>query len=318
MAANLQSVIDGVDLPDDLLPDDTKLLCLAGDQVEEFDYDDPDCDIAADIRDRKRYIGLVLAYYNDKNGTDYKAVKVTDDRSCLQRYHGDTLLIHCGFTAAPRTAIDCESSAKYFLAELQAEREGEEIVTSCRIVDGRKTTGCKSCDYGMCTPRGFDIREWEMKFIPKVITKSWENDPRLSQYSNLLADGVTLSEKARLRLPFPLLALAYYNRKNHKDYRLVDALPNCFTYESRHVLHCNFIARQNPPADDVSYKLFFAELEKRKDDWAVTACRTLHGCKTTAGCHFCARRQGKRVIHPTRGFRFGLYGPLYRRLRNRC
>ena len=35
-----------------------------------------------------------------------------------------------------------------------------------------------------------------------------------SEYSNCLAGGVTLSEKARLRLPFPLIALAYYQKKH--------------------------------------------------------------------------------------------------------
>jgi len=57
----------------------------------------------------------------------------------LHKKLGKTTLIHCGFTAALGTDVDTECSAKYFVAELQAERDGKEVVTSCRIVNGENT-----------------------------------------------------------------------------------------------------------------------------------------------------------------------------------
>lgn len=92
---------------------------------------------------------------------------------------------------------------------------------------------------------------------------------------------MSLSDKARSRLPYPLLALAYYNKKQDKDYKLVDALPICASIENTIVIHCNFIARLNAPDDDVSNKLFFTELEKHGKGWVVTACRILHGNYST-------------------------------------
>jgi len=62
----------------------------------------------------------------------------------------------------------------------------------------------------------------------------------------------------------------------------VDALPLCALIDTDFVVHCNFIARQEASADDVSNKLFFAELYKPKDKWVVNviACRVVHGSKS--------------------------------------
>lgn len=316
MAAALHSVLGaGVILPHDLLPDDTKLVYWRSlDSVEEIDYDDSDDDIVTDWNDHDRYANLALASYNEKHHTDYKLVKVEGGRWCYESECSATRdIIHCGFAASQSTDAECGSSFKNFFAVVeQPKPSGEVVISSCCIADGLKTIGCKSCDFAMCKP--LDPRE----NCEKVdCAKSREFDPPLSQYAHCLADGVNLSEKAQWRVSYALLALAHYNKRHRTDYKLVDALPFCSTIETSCVTHCNFIARQNSPADDVSNKLFFAELEQPRDRWLVTACRIIHGCKTTAGCYLCDGRRGKRVVHPTRGFRFGRHCPIYRPLRRR-
>ncbi|VFQ69092.1 unnamed protein product [Cuscuta campestris] len=54
--------------PPDLLPDDTQVeYDRCGLPALEVDYDDPDDEIRADMRDHNRYANLALAYYNDKH-----------------------------------------------------------------------------------------------------------------------------------------------------------------------------------------------------------------------------------------------------------
>ncbi|RAL51179.1 hypothetical protein DM860_005535 [Cuscuta australis] len=300
--------------PHDLLPDDTKVLYdISGRPLKEIDYDDPDDELLADSRDYDRYANLALAYYNDKHCTDYhKVVPPDGGRRVYEVSWGDKVIVHCGFSAAQTTAAECDSSVKSFFAVLEQSKLNDDdvLVVSCCIADGLKTVGCEGCDISMCGP--YDP-SWYEKEVERL--KAREDRFPLSKYAHYLADGVSLCEKARLRLPYPLLALDYYNKKHHTNYKLVDALPFYSLIEGSFMIHLNFIARQE---GDVANKLFFAESEmNRKGVRVVTVCRILHGCKTTAGCHVCKGRWGKRVIHPTSGFRYGRYPFGYRTLRNR-
>lgn len=312
MPEPLQVVCPGVNLPPDLLPDDTQVeYDRCGRPALEVDYDDPDDEIRADMRDHNRYANLALAYYNDKHCTDYKVVKVPGGRQIYEVTAGAQVIVHCGFSAAQSTAAECDSSVKSFFAVLeQSEQDNDDVrVISCCIADGLKTVGCEGCDITMCGPRD---PSWHEKKVKD--SKPREDKFPLSKYAHYLADGVSLSDKARLRLPYPLLALDYYNKKHRTHYKLLDALPFYKLIGFNFMIHLNFIARKE---GDVSNTLFFAELEICKCGWVVTACRKLHGCKTTAGCHICKNRWGKRVIHPTSGFRFGRYPDVNRSLRKR-
>ncbi|RAL42725.1 hypothetical protein DM860_009232 [Cuscuta australis] len=115
-----------------------------------------------------------------------------------------------------------------------------------------------------------------------------------------------------------MIALAYYNKKNHTNYKLVEALwSNAKLYNGLWI-HCNFKAKPDIPSKrgedaNVSSKLFFAELYQSEPFvWKTSACRVLNGSKTKSGCLMC-----KRGIHPTHGFRNGLYEYKPRTLRSR-
>ncbi|VFQ62851.1 unnamed protein product [Cuscuta campestris] len=337
MPEPLQVLCPGVNLPPDLLPDDTQVeYDRCGRPALEVDYDDPDDEICADMRDHNRYANLALAYYNDKHCTDYKVVKVPGGRQIYEVTVGAQVIVHCGFSASQSTAAECDSSVKSFFARWSNQNKimmmcvlflvalqtnlftayilcGLEYAMAFKdvinLLDCLKTVGCKGCDITMCGPRD---PSWHEKKVED--SKPREDKFPLSKYAHYLADGVSLSDKARLRLPYPLLALDYYNKKHRTDYKLVDALPLCELVGFNFMIHLNFMARQE---GDVSNTLFFAELETCKRGWVVTACRKLQGCKTTAGCYICTNRWGKRVIHPTSGFRFGRYPDVNRSLRKR-
>ncbi|KAL9230213.1 hypothetical protein vseg_005596 [Gypsophila vaccaria] len=112
-------------------------------------------------------------------------------------------------------------------------------------------------------------------------------------------------------------ALAYYNKKRHTNYEFIDPIMSdgCL-WTGGLWFHSNFIAKEG--GDDSIPKLFFAELTIPENTsgtkYSVIACRPLDGAKTTTRCEMCG---GDRVLHPTRGFRQGLYGFKYRRLRRR-
>lgn len=115
-----------------------------------------------------------------------------------------------------------------------------------------------------------------------------------------------------------LTALAYYNKKHRTNYKLVDALgSNCY-YGNGMWIHCNFTAKLDTPSEGnedaiCSPKLFFAELcTSSPFSWTVTACRIIDGIKTRVDCGIC-----ETIIHPTRGFRNGLYEYQPRKLRPR-
>ncbi|KAK9742399.1 hypothetical protein RND81_03G169700 [Saponaria officinalis] len=120
-------------------------------------------------------------------------------------------------------------------------------------------------------------------------------------------------------------ALAYYNRKNHTNYELVDpVMSNGALWGEGIWYHSNFTAKPSSGSfkeaeEDSSTELFFAEMtvaeseSESGQEYSVTVCRPINGARGTVHCKMC----GGRVLHPTRGFRQGLYESKARDLRPR-
>ncbi|KAK9742388.1 hypothetical protein RND81_03G169200 [Saponaria officinalis] len=95
-----------------------------------------------------------LKHYNKKHCEKYELV---DPVASGGHLYSDGVWFHCNFKARPKTSLEGHDfPSKLFFAELKAADSNKYLVTTCRPIDGTKTTvGCEICSSVRHPTRGF-------------------------------------------------------------------------------------------------------------------------------------------------------------------